>query len=95
MARPAVEDAATQRGRLNSRKIGEFHFNDTAEYLKFTSSALRSSNLKYKTVASAGGMAASTASNMASGKTRFPRFSTLTGCLGACGYEMLIRGGQP
>jgi len=92
--RPVVEDAATQRGRLNSDKVGEFHFSDTADYLKFTAKALQSSNLKPSKVAEAGGMASSTASNMAKGKTRYPRFSTITGILGALGFETIIRGGK-
>jgi transcriptional regulator with XRE-family HTH domain len=92
--RPLVEDAATQRGRLNSDKAGEFHFSDTADYLKFTSRALQQSSLKTSKIAEAGGMSPTTASNMAKGKTRYPRFSTITGILGALGYETLIRGGK-
>jgi hypothetical protein len=38
-------------------------------------------------------MSPSTASNLAGGKTRYPRFSTIAGTLGALGYETVIRSG--
>jgi transcriptional regulator with XRE-family HTH domain len=38
-------------------------------------------------------MSPSTVSNLASGKTHYPRFSTITGILGALGYETVIRAG--
>ena len=78
---------------LASDRPGEFHFGDSFDYVRFTAGLLRQSGLKYKTVADAGGIAPTTASNLASGKTRFPRFSTMTGTLGALGYETIIRAG--
>lgn len=91
--RPVVEDAATQRARLASDSPGEFHFGDSYDYVSFTAKLLRQSSMKYSTVAKAGSMSPSTTSNLASGKTRFPRFSTMTGILGALGYETVIRAG--
>jgi len=91
--RRVVEDAATTRGRDASDTSGEFHFGDTSDYVKFTAGLLRQSSLKYSAVAKAGSMSPTTCSNLASGKTHYPRFSTMTGILGALGYETVIRAG--
>lgn len=93
MKRP-VEDPATTRARLASDRPGEFHFADQFDYVKFVSGALRQSSLKYSSVSQAGGMSPTTVSNLASGKTHYPRFGTITGILGALGYETIIRGGR-
>lgn len=89
-----VEDAATTRGRTAAEKPGEFQFNDQLDYVTFTAGLLRQSKIKFSKVAEAGGMSPSTTSNMASGKTRYPRFSTISGILGALGYETVIRSGR-
>jgi hypothetical protein len=89
----AFESPAATRARLNSDTPGEFHFDDTIDYVTFVAGRLRQSQMKYKHVADGGGMSGSTVSNMASGKTRFPRFGTITGILGALGYETVIRAG--
>lgn len=93
--RPAVESAAAQRGRLRSDTPGEFHFDDTADYLSFVRSQLRQSRMKYKDVVRGADeiRSTSTVSNLASGKTQFPRFSTMTGIMGSLGLELVIRGG--
>lgn len=91
--RPIVEDAATTRGRDASDTAGEFHFVDSGDYVSFTAGLLKNSGVKFKDVASAATMSPSTASNLANGKTRFPRFSTIAGTLGALGYETVIRAG--
>jgi hypothetical protein len=91
--RPIVEDAATTRGRDASDTAGEFHFIDSGDYVAFTAGLLNKSGLKYKDVATAASMSPSTASNLAGGKTKFPRFSTIAGTLGALGYETVIRAG--
>ena len=90
---PVVESAAATRGRDQSDRPGEFHFSDSIDYVSFTAGLLRQSHMKYSNVASAGNMSPSTASNLAHGKTRYPRFSTISGILGALGYETIIRGG--
>lgn len=94
MARPIIESPVTERARLASDNPGEFHFSDTADYCAFVAGRLRQSSMKFNHVAKGGGMSASTVSNMASGKTHYPRFSTITGILGALGYETVIRGGR-
>lgn len=93
MRKQLIEDAAAQRGRLQSDRVGEHHFNDTADYVSFTAGLLRQSQMKYKHVAAAASMSPTTASNLASGKTHYPRFSTIAGTLGALGYETVIRAG--
>ena len=89
-----IESAAAIRGKDASPTPGEYHFGDAFDYVKFTAGLLRDSGQKYSTVAKAGGMSPSTASNLAGGKTRFPRFGTISGILGSLGYETIIRG-QP
>jgi len=93
MKKSIIESAATQRGRDQSDRPGEFHFGDTADYVSFTAGLLRKSSMKYSHVAAAASMSPSTASNLASGKTHYPRFSTIAGTLGALGYETVIRAG--
>lgn len=92
-SRPVVEDAATIRGMNASDKSGEFHFSDTTDYVSFTAGLLRKSGMKYKHVADAADFSPSTAANLGSGKTKYPRFSTIAGTLGALGYETIIRAG--
>lgn len=91
--RPVIENPAAERGRLKSDRIGEFHFEDTHDYVSFVAGALRRSTMKYSNVAKGGSMSSTTVSNLASGKTHYPRFSTITGILGALGYETVIRSG--
>lgn len=91
---PIVDTPAADRARLASDKAGEFHFSETGDYVSFVAGKLRQSKLKYARVADAGGMSGSTVSNMASGKTHYPRFSTIAGILGALGYETVIRAGR-
>jgi hypothetical protein len=89
-----VEDPATERARLRSGTAGEFNFESTLDYVNFVAGRLRQSHMKYTNVAKGGGMSATTVSNLASGKTHYPRFGTITGILGALGYETIIRGGK-
>jgi len=92
--RPVVDNPASERGRLAADKPGEFHFDSTLDYINFVAGAVRRSHMKYTNVAKGGGMSPTTVSNLASGKTHYPRFSTITGILGALGYETVIRGGR-
>lgn len=87
-----VGSAAETRGRDQSDQPGEFQFTDAFDYVTFTAGLLQQSGQKYSAIAKTGGMSPSTASNMANGKTRFPRFSTISGILGSLGYETVIRG---
>lgn len=93
MKKKIIDTPAAQRGRDQSDKAGEFHFGDTSDYVSFTAGLLRQSHMKYSHVANAGGMSPTTASNLAGGKTHYPRFSTIAGILGALGYETVIRAG--
>ena len=92
--RPLIELPASARAKDRSDQPGEFHFDDTMDYVSFVAGRLRSSHMKYNNVAKGGGMSATTVSNLASGKTHYPRFSTITGILGALGYETVIRAGS-
>ena len=91
-ARSAVEDEAERRGRVMTDKVDEFHFEDPMEAVKYVSGKVRQSSLKRKDIATTGSMSSSTVGNMASGQTRYPRFSTMSGILGALGLEVLFRG---
>ena len=91
--RSTFESPAAQRGRAASDTPGEFHFEDTLDYVTFVAGLLRKSNMKYAHVAKGGSMSPTTVSNLASGKTHYPRFSTIAGSLGAMGYETVIRAG--
>ena len=89
-----IESEAQSRGRLKSDTPGEFHFEDPHDYVTFVSGRLRAAHMKYADVAKGGSISSSTVSNMASGKTRYPRFSTMTGILGTLGLETVIRAGK-
>jgi DNA-binding Xre family transcriptional regulator len=89
-----MDTPAEERGKLASDRVGEFHYEDTSDYVSLAASLLRKSHMKYSHVATATGMSGSTASNLASGKTRYPRFSTIANILGALGYETVIRSGR-
>ena len=92
--RPLIEVPAAARAKDASDTPGEYHFDDTLDYVNFVSGKLRQSKMKFAHVAKGGGMSGTTVSNMASGQTHYPRFSTITGILGALGYETVIRGGK-
>lgn len=92
--KPLIADPSEDRGRLAAERPGEFTFNDTLDYVKFVSGRLRMSSMKAKDVGVGGGICTSTVSKMKSGETRYPRFGTITGILGAIGYETVIRGGM-
>jgi hypothetical protein len=47
--------------------------------------------VKQKDIAEQGEMSPSTVGNMASGKTHFPRFSTMFGIAAALGVEVILR----
>jgi len=92
--RAFIETPAEERGRLASDRVGEYHYDELGDYVSLTASLLRQSHMKYNHVAKATGMSGTTASNLASGKTRYPRFTTIAGILGAMGYETVIRAGK-
>lgn len=89
---PIFESETERRGKLHTDRAGEFHFQDTADAVSFVSMQVRRSSIKNKDLAKAGSMSSSTVSNMASGKTHYPRFSTMAGLLGGLGLEVIFRG---
>lgn len=92
---PLFESEAERRGKIKSDTVGEFHFEDPLDAVHFVAGQVRQSKLKYKNIAVAGSMSGSTVGNMASGKTRYPRFSTMFGLTGAMGLEVVFkRGGR-
>lgn len=85
------ESAAERRGRLASDEPGEMVFSDQFGYVEAMRGRIRSSDQKYKKLALDGEMSGTTVSNMASGKTRLPRFSTMFGLAAALGLEVTFR----
>jgi hypothetical protein len=89
---PMFESESERRGKLRTDTAGEFHFEDTADAVSFVAGQVRRSRMKYNALAKAGSMSGSTVSNMATGKTHYPRFSTMAGLLGAMGLEVIFKG---
>ena len=85
------ESAAERRGRLASQDPGELVFTDQFGYVEAMRGRIRASGQKYKRLAEQGDMSGSTVSNMASGKTRLPRFSTMFGLAAGLGLEVTFR----
>lgn len=86
-----------RRGRLAAEDPGEMVFTDQFSYVQAMQGQVRSSTNKhdkkhsFKKLAEDGDMSGSTVSNMASGKTRLPRFSTMFGLAAALGLEVTFR----
>jgi transcriptional regulator with XRE-family HTH domain len=92
------ESQAERRGRLLSDEPGEMVFTSQLACVEAMQARLRSATrsvgddkLKRKDIAEAGEMSPSTVGNMASGKTHYPRFSTMFGIAGALGVEVVFR----
>lgn len=85
------ESPAERRGRLASEEPGEMVFSDQLGYVEAMRGRIRNSDQKYKKIAETGEMSSSTVSNMASGKTRLPRFSTMFGLAASLGLEVTFR----
>jgi hypothetical protein len=83
------ESEVERRGKLKSDVPGEFHFTDTTDAIAYVAGEVRSSHMKYSKLAANSGSIKSptTVSKLASGETRFPRFSTMAGL----GKEMVIK----
>ena len=86
-----IESAAERRGKLASEEPGEMVFTDQFTYVQAMQGKVRSSREKQKKLAEQGEMSASTVGNMASGKTRWPRFSTMFGLAASLGLEVTFR----
>jgi len=93
-----IEPLAERRGRLNSDEPGVLVFNSQLEYVEAMQAKVRSATLgreplvKTKDLAKTGEMSPTTVGNMASGKTHWPRFSTMFGIASAMGLEVILRG---
>lgn len=92
------DNPAQRRGKLAAEQPGEMVFTDQFSYVQAMQGQVRlatSSKLEhrqsYKHLAEEGDMSGSTVANMATGKTRLPRFSTMFGLAAAMGLEVTFR----
>ena len=88
---PIFETETERRGKVQSDQPGEYHFSDQFDAVKLLQGEVRHARVPRKQLAEGGGMASSTVSNMASGKTRWPRWSTMFGLVGVMGLEVVVR----
>jgi predicted XRE-type DNA-binding protein len=95
-----VESEAERRGRMASDEPGEMVFTSQLAYVEAMQARVRKATVntgseaqrvKQKDIASQGEMSTSTVGNMASGKTHYPRFSTMFGIAAALGVEVILR----
>lgn len=86
-----IENPAQRRGKLASDEPGEMVFTDQFSYVSAMQGQVRASGQQRKKLAENGEMSSSTVGNMASGKTRLPRFSTMFGLAAALGLEVTFR----
>jgi hypothetical protein len=96
-----VETPAERRGRLAAEEPGELAFSDQFSAVEAMQARLRQATAgtspdraKQKDIAAQGEMSTSTVGNMASGKTHYPRFSTMFGLAAALGGEWIYRPGK-
>ena len=92
---PLFESEAERRGKIASDTPGEYHFEDQLDAVRLIQANVRGAGLPYKRLAEGGSMSGSTVSNMASGKTRFPRFSTMFGLISVLNLEIVVRRKPP
>jgi transcriptional regulator with XRE-family HTH domain len=86
-----VSNPAQRRGKLAAEQPGEMVFTDQFSYVQAMQGEVRTSHRKFNKLAEAGDMSGSTVANMAKGKTRLPRFSTMFGLANALGLEVTFR----
>jgi DNA-binding Xre family transcriptional regulator len=91
-----VESPAERRGRLNSDEPGELVFHNQFEAVEAMQARIRTAtigqgSIKQKDLAKQAEMSPSTVGNMASGKTHWPRFSTMFGTAAALGLEVVFK----
>jgi len=92
------ETPAERRGRLASDEPGEMVFSSQLAYVEAMQARVRrvthaagDAKVNQKDLAKDGEMSPSTVGNMASGKTHWPRFSTMFGISAALGVEVVFR----
>lgn len=94
-----AESPAERRGRLASDEPGEMVFTSQLAYVEAMQARVRRATVKVgdepkvrqSDIAKEGEMSPSTVGNMASGKTHYPRFSTMFGIAAALGVEVILR----
>lgn len=90
-----VESPAERRAKLNADEPGEMIFTSQFEYVEAMQARTRAAThgqgaVKQKDLAKQGEMSGSTVGNMVSGKTHYPRFSTMFGIANALGLVVKI-----
>lgn len=88
---PLFESEAERRGKIASDTPGEYHFSDQLDAVRLIQANVRQAKTPYKKLAEGGGMAGSTVGNMASGKTKWPRWSTMFGLVAVMDLEVVVR----
>lgn len=90
-----MESEAERRGRLGSDEPGEMVFSSQLAYVEAMQARIRrrqyNAHVKAKDIAEQAEISSSTVGNMASGKTHWPRFSTMFGIASALGVEVVLR----
>ena len=91
-----VDSEAERRGKLNAEEPGEMVFNTRWEYIEAMQARTRTATrgpdrIKQGELAKQGEMSGGTVSNMASGKTKHPRFETMFGLADAFALELVYR----
>lgn len=95
-----AESPAERRGRLASDEPGEMVFSSQFAYVEAMQARVRRvsnsgpAKVNQKAIAAEGELSPSTVGNMASGKTHWPRFSTMFGIAAALGVEVVMRPGS-
>jgi len=92
------ESETERRGKLKTDTLGEYHFADTFDAINFVAGQIRGSHSKttYKHLASGAGIKSpATVSRLASGETKYPRFSTIFGTASALGLELVLTTRRP
>jgi hypothetical protein len=69
----------------------EYTFDNFADVFRFVAGEVRSAKRTYTAISKRAHVCPSTVSNLASGKTQYPRYSTIVGILDALGYEQVTR----
>lgn len=85
-----LETEAERRGKLASDDPDAFVFADQFDAVNFFAGRVRASHTKYSNLAKGANVGPTTVSNLASGKTKYPRWSTMFGTALALGLEVTI-----
>jgi DNA-binding Xre family transcriptional regulator len=86
-----AEIAGGNVAHFRKPKFEEHSFDNLEEMCSFLQRQIIESHSKMKTLAEKANVCPMTVSNLAHGKTRFPRFGTVLELLRALGYEVVVR----